>query len=94
MRCGFDHQRTLSLGLGLRRERAMDLRRQSQAQDLRLSLPLRSHRDKGYADKQQVAAGDFQETGHLQDLQGDVHSPIGVVEDQAIVNAQCRIFGI
>ena len=75
----------------MRRQRAMDQQGQSQAQDLR--LPLRSHRDKGHADKQ-FAAGDLQETGPLQDLQGDVHSPIGVVEDPAVVNAQSRIFGI
>ena len=89
----FDHQRTLSLGLGLQRQRAMDQRRQSQAQDLRLPLPLRSRRDKGHADKQQVAAGDLQETGHLQDMQGNVHGPIGVVEDQAVVNPQSRMVG-
>ena len=62
--------------------------------DTQSRTPLRSPRDKGHADKQQVAVGDLQETGPLQDLQGDVHSPIGVVEDQAVVNAQSRIFGI
>jgi hypothetical protein len=72
------------LGGGVRSQCVPDQRGQGWAGGL--NLRQRPHRGTAHADPTQVTVGQLQGIGHLQDLQGDVHAPIGVVEDQAVVN--------